>query len=175
MGPSELGRNNRYVFALPARYNYTFPPGYKEVEKILANHPLQTTQSTQTAQSDSTELLLAAMLSSAKQGKVINCDFSAQTNTLEDVEKSWGKADHSDWVAAAKGTYATYTGHNVVFGINKGEQIFEVRSFSSQIKAVPLDAAKKALGVPAHDVKVNGQEIIGYKANSTFNLELVFP
>ncbi|NMD72757.1 hypothetical protein HHO41_21255 [Bacillus sp. DNRA2] len=42
--PSELGRNNDYVFALPARYNYAFPPGFEEVEKILADHPLQTNE-----------------------------------------------------------------------------------------------------------------------------------
>ncbi|MGE5405863.1 MAG: hypothetical protein ACM3PP_13115 [Candidatus Saccharibacteria bacterium] len=40
MGPSELGRNKNYVFALPARYNYAFPTGYKEVENILKTHPL---------------------------------------------------------------------------------------------------------------------------------------
>lgn len=43
MNPSELGRNARYVFALPARYNYAFPEGYEEVERILASHPLQAT------------------------------------------------------------------------------------------------------------------------------------
>lgn len=42
--PSELGRNSRYVFALPARYNYAFPAGYEEVEKILAGDPLQPLQ-----------------------------------------------------------------------------------------------------------------------------------
>lgn len=41
VGPSELGRNSGYVFALPARYNYAFPTGYEEVEKILASSPLQ--------------------------------------------------------------------------------------------------------------------------------------
>ena len=39
--PSELGRNSKYVFALPARYNYAFPTGYQEVEKILEGHPLK--------------------------------------------------------------------------------------------------------------------------------------
>ncbi len=42
INPSELGRNSRYVFALPARYNYAFPTGYEEVEKILQEKPLQT-------------------------------------------------------------------------------------------------------------------------------------
>lgn len=40
VGPSELGRNTSYVFALPARYNYAFPTGYEEVEEILQNKPL---------------------------------------------------------------------------------------------------------------------------------------
>lgn len=41
VGPSELGRNDEYVFALPARYNYAFPEGWEEVEQILAGNPLQ--------------------------------------------------------------------------------------------------------------------------------------
>jgi hypothetical protein len=39
-----LGRNNRYVFALPARYNFAFPEGYEEVEKILESKPLEAAQ-----------------------------------------------------------------------------------------------------------------------------------
>ena len=41
IGPSELGRNNKYIFALPARYNYSFPQGYEEVENILKGNPLE--------------------------------------------------------------------------------------------------------------------------------------
>jgi hypothetical protein len=44
IGPSELGRNDKYVFALPARYNFAFPTGYEEVEKILAANPLTPTK-----------------------------------------------------------------------------------------------------------------------------------
>ena len=42
VGPLELGRNSRYVFALPARYNYAFPEGWEEVEQIIQDHPLVT-------------------------------------------------------------------------------------------------------------------------------------
>lgn len=42
IGPRELGRNNQYIFALPARYNFAFPTGYEEVEEILENKPLTT-------------------------------------------------------------------------------------------------------------------------------------
>ena len=41
MEPKELARNSKFVFALPARYNYAFPMGYEEVEKILEDNPLQ--------------------------------------------------------------------------------------------------------------------------------------
>ena len=37
--PSELGRNTQYLFALPPRYNYAFPAGWQEVEKILEGKP----------------------------------------------------------------------------------------------------------------------------------------
>ncbi|MGE5390951.1 MAG: hypothetical protein ACM3PE_07790 [Deltaproteobacteria bacterium] len=41
IGPSELAHNSRYVFALPARYNFAFPTGFEEVERILAAKPLK--------------------------------------------------------------------------------------------------------------------------------------
>lgn len=41
IGPRELGRNNDYVFALPARYNFAFPEGFEEVEEIIESNPLQ--------------------------------------------------------------------------------------------------------------------------------------
>lgn len=40
VGPNELGRNLKYVFALPARYNYAFPDGWEEVQEIISNRPL---------------------------------------------------------------------------------------------------------------------------------------
>ncbi|HVM94455.1 MAG TPA: hypothetical protein VMT67_16660 [Terriglobales bacterium] len=41
IGPGELGRNREYVFALPPRYNYAFPEGYEEVEKIISRGSLK--------------------------------------------------------------------------------------------------------------------------------------
>jgi hypothetical protein len=40
VNPSELSRNSKYVFALPARYNFTYPEGFEEVEQILAGKPV---------------------------------------------------------------------------------------------------------------------------------------
>ncbi|QHQ61916.1 hypothetical protein Ana3638_14920 [Anaerocolumna sedimenticola] len=44
INPEELGRNSKYVFALPARYNFAFPAGYEEVENIMVNAPLTPTE-----------------------------------------------------------------------------------------------------------------------------------
>lgn len=44
IGPSELTRNDKYVFALPARYNFAFLDGYQEVEDILKSNPIQPMQ-----------------------------------------------------------------------------------------------------------------------------------
>lgn len=41
IGPKELGRNEKYVFALPARYNYEFLTGYEEVDRILESGSLK--------------------------------------------------------------------------------------------------------------------------------------
>jgi hypothetical protein len=42
IGPSKLGSNSKYVFALPARYNFAYPNGYEDVEKIMGSNPLST-------------------------------------------------------------------------------------------------------------------------------------
>ncbi|NQS76632.1 MAG: hypothetical protein HQP61_09395 [Peptococcaceae bacterium] len=39
--PRELDRNERYIFTLPARYNFAFPTGFEEVEKIMESNPLR--------------------------------------------------------------------------------------------------------------------------------------
>lgn len=38
---SELGRNNKYVFALPPRWNYDYSEGYVEAENIIKSNPLK--------------------------------------------------------------------------------------------------------------------------------------
>ncbi|MDQ7092146.1 M56 family metallopeptidase [Desulfosporosinus sp. PR] len=125
--------------------------------------------------SQSAQTLLSAMMQSAQQGKVINSDFPVKTTVIEDIEKVLGPADSTNYVAAAKGRYATFSSHNLVFGINKGEQIFEVRSFDSRLSGISLTNVKSAFGTPAYDAKYNGQEIIGYTAGPAYKIEMVFP
>ena len=40
IGPDELGRNSKYVFALPPRYTFSADTGVEEVTEIMRNMPL---------------------------------------------------------------------------------------------------------------------------------------
>jgi hypothetical protein len=40
-GPSELGRNMKYVFGLPPRFNYALITGWEEINEIIQHHPLR--------------------------------------------------------------------------------------------------------------------------------------
>lgn len=135
----------------------------------------QTSPSTSTQTTDTTQALLLNMRKLAEQGKVINSDFAVKSAIFEEVEKKWGEPDKTDWVPAAKGTYVTYSDQALVFGFNKGMQIFEVRSFDQQLQKVSLAKTKEVYGAPAYDVKANGEEIIGYTAGQEFKIELIFP
>ncbi|MGM9973020.1 MAG: YjgB family protein [Clostridiaceae bacterium] len=145
------------------------PPG-KDAEISDKSSEDQPTQS-----DDSEKVLLDNIMSSAKEGKVINSDFKVKANVIDDVEKEWGKPEKSEWIGNAKGTYSTYPSKNVDFGWNKGSQIFEIRSFDSQIKKITLADVKNVFGSPAYDVKVSGEEIIGYIVNNDYKILLVFP
>ena len=41
MQASELGHNNKYVFALPPRWNFDYSINFKEAEDIIASRPLK--------------------------------------------------------------------------------------------------------------------------------------
>lgn len=43
INPSLLAFNEKYVIALPARYNYAFPEGWQEVDRLLQNHAVRAT------------------------------------------------------------------------------------------------------------------------------------
>ena len=125
-------------------------------------------------QDNSQKILLESIKKLAEQGKIINCDFPAKSTNIGSVQEKWGKADKSDWVPQANGVYDTYSKYNVVFGFNKGDQIFEVRSFDNQLGQISLSMVKNFFGTPAYDVKSNGEETIGYTAGKEFKILFVF-
>lgn len=111
----------------------------------------------------------------AREGKVPGCEFAVKTSVIDDVEKTWGKPAKNDYIAAAKGTFATFTNRGIVMGSNKGMQIFDIRSYDPDLKIIrPSDLTRiygKADMVRSYD----GQQMIGYQMGSEFRLRFVFP
>jgi len=154
--------------------------GCSSAPKPLSNSisntkPTENGSSKALQQDNSQTVLLASIKKLAEQGKVINCDFPAKSTVIGNVKDKWGNPDKSVWVEQAKGIYDTYSKRNIVFGFNKGDQIFEVRSFDSRLAKISLSMVKKYFGTPAYDVKSNGEEIIGYTAGKEFKILYVFP
>lgn len=119
--------------------------------------------------------LLNRIMELAASGKTVDCEFPVETTVIEDIEKQWGKPDQLDYVAEAKGSYATYVERGFSFGFNKGSQIFDVRSYDKAIKQIPLSIVKEVLGEPDHINRFNGEDILGYKVSDKYKLRIVLP
>jgi len=111
----------------------------------------------------------------ARQGKIVNAPFVAGKTTLDEVEKAWGQPDSMDYVAAAKGRYATYGQKGVTLGVNKGDQVFELRSSDAAVRQLTLADIKTILGTPDVERPLNGQTLVGYTAGPDYKLEFVVP
>jgi hypothetical protein len=119
---------------------------------------------------DDNSKLIKELMTLAKQGKVPDVKYGAHTGMMDDVVKAWGDADKQE--VAGKGLYATYNKKNVVFGFNKGEQIFDVRSSDPSLQSLTLKEIEHTLAKPAN-ITVNGDDTIYiYKANAQYQLSL---
>ncbi|MEH6908529.1 beta-N-acetylhexosaminidase [Neobacillus drentensis] len=138
------------------------------ITKTISNASVSATNSTKNK-------LLINIATKAKVGSIINADFHLKSNTIDEVRKSWGKEDKCDYVAAAKGTFCTYSKQHVVVAYYKGQQLFEIRSYDPSLKALTIQDIKNYFGSPKTDVKTtNKEEIISYTVG-TNTLKFVFP
>lgn len=139
-----------------------------QITKTISNAPVPT------ADNPKYKLLLN-IATKAKDGSIIKSDFHLKSTTIDEIRKSWGKEDKREYVDAAKGTYCTYSKKNVVVAYNKGQQLFEIRSYDPNLKVLTIDDIKNYFGSPKADVKTsNKEEIISYTVGSN-TLKFVFP
>lgn len=128
-----------------------------------------------TAADDSAQkALLHDIRTAAQTGHIINCDYALKSDIVA-IEDAWGAPDTSEYVQAAKGTYALYEARDVAFGFNKGAQVFEVRSFDDRLGQLRFSAVTAEFGDPPYHVTTASEEIIGYYAGTEYKLLLVFP
>jgi len=166
--------NNREIQGKSSGNNNTEKSTKPSEDNKAADSDVKNNSSNTSTKNDSQELLLKDIMKLAQQGKIINSEFAVKTTDIGDIEKKLGRADKVEWISEAKGDYAAYPKYNLAFGLNKGSQVFEARSFDGKLKSITLSMMKKAYGTPAYDVKTNGEEIIGYTAGQEFKILLVF-
>lgn len=110
----------------------------------------------------------------AIEGKVINSNFKLG-DSISNVIDKLGKPSNESYVEAAKGDYFTFYSKNLVFGCNKGEQIFEIRRLENNLSNLNLNDIENFFGKPDYNVitKLN-EKIIGYKIPKNFKILFVF-
>lgn len=116
---------------------------------------------------------LKELLQLAKQGKVPGVEYAAHSGVIDDVEAAWGEPDSKE--RAGKGTYSTYSDKHVVFGFNKGDQIFDVRSSAADLQKLTLKEIKQALGKPANTAVNGSDKIYIYQAGEQYQLKFIIP
>lgn len=119
--------------------------------------------------------LLKSISNLAGQGWVLNASYTTGEDTIDAVEAEWGTADSSDYVASAKGTYYTYAKEKVAFGVNKGMQIFEIRSYDARLSKIRLQDVTAYFGEPDHLTRSKTELFISYKITDDLNVKFVFP
>ncbi|WP_339317178.1 DUF4309 domain-containing protein [Paenibacillus sp. FSL R10-2734] len=145
----------------------------EETAPAAASSPTETNKDTANESKQNSEKQLKELLALAKKGKVPGVKYAAHTGLIDEVEGDWGKPDQQE--SAGKGIYATYTDKHVVFGFNKGNLIFDVRSSDSALQKLTLKEIEGTLGEP-DDTKVNGEDkIYTYQANDQYQLKFIIP
>lgn len=109
----------------------------------------------------------------AEEGGILNCDMTVQDSTIDDFVDEYGHYDRSNYVASAKGNYATFSHHNIVVGFGRGDQVFELRSYSKRLEGITESELKDQWGEPDHSTKSNGQRMLSYDLGD-YNCKFVF-
>jgi hypothetical protein len=114
--------------------------------------------------------ILAKIIIDQGEGEAV---VVAVQQNIGTVQNAWGKPDSQN--AAGAGMYASYGSHAADFGLNKGEQIFDVRSYSSKLKAITPSDVESVLGQPGDTRQTADSIIYMYPAGADYQLLFVFP
>lgn len=109
----------------------------------------------------------------AQKGMVKDCPFNALESTISQVTTEWGEPDKIDQAGA--GTYATYDNKNTVFGYNKAGEIFDVRSYETDLKKITDKMVVKVYGKPKEIRVSTNENIYVYEWGQEIQLKLIIP
>lgn len=148
--------------------NMSEEPGEKPSDGNTDNQ--STKPPSQSADSQQVQLIKETV-ELAKKGTVKNSIFPIESTTFDQITTKWGEPDQLDYVAGNR--YATFSSRGFVFGINKGEQIFDVRSYAKELQQLTFDNIKKELGTPDDVRTSSGDTIWVYHLTNKYQLKFV--
>jgi hypothetical protein len=109
----------------------------------------------------------------ALEGKILHYRFVCGKSLIDtDIHQALGKPDTSE--SAGKGIYDTYKQKGLAFGFNKGSQVFDIRSYTAEIRKLTYQDISETLGPPASFSRIGHQKILVYKLNSKYELKFIF-
>ncbi len=117
--------------------------------------------------------LLDKVVEKAKKGMVVDSPFNVLDSTIAQVKAEWGEPDKVDKVG--NGNYATFNKQNVVLGFNETGDIFDIRSYSKDLKGATFETIKKTLGQPYQVNQVNNETIYVFQIASNIELKWIIP
>lgn len=125
--------------------------------------------------SENNRKLIEYIKNESKKGFNICCNNIKLGDNISDVIDIYGQATNHNYVHDAKGVYYTYKENSMTFGCNKGEQIFEIRSYDDKLKNLSLSDINEYFGMPDYENKTSkGEKVIGYKVSDLYKLLFVF-
>ncbi|WP_206916463.1 YjgB family protein [Alicyclobacillus acidoterrestris] len=132
---------------------------------------MDSSSNTQATSTGTAQETVRNIVNSAVSGTAYGIPYKLQAN-LDDVVKAWGQPAQQN--AAGAGIYASYPAHDAAFGLNKGDQLFDIRSFSSTVQAVTLSDIEDVLGKPGAIRETSDSQIYLYPAGPDYQLLWVF-
>ncbi|MEJ8548048.1 YjgB family protein [Brevibacillus borstelensis] len=124
------------------------------------------------ASNDKEESLIRTIQEKAVRGQSFIQDLTLEKSMYDEIEQAWGKPDRTDYTNGI--TYATYGEKGVVLGYNKGMQIVDIRSKSSQLHYLSSAEVKRVLGEPDRAILLAGQTIHIYNVTDKYQLKMVY-
>jgi peptidoglycan/xylan/chitin deacetylase (PgdA/CDA1 family) len=113
------------------------------------------------------------VMKKARKGMVGESAYNVIDCTMEQVKEEWGEPDKID--KAGYGYYATYHKKNVALGYTDAGEIFDVRSYASDLNEITFKMIDKALGKPTQVREINNETIYVYELDTKIELKFILP
>ncbi|GAA0322390.1 hypothetical protein GCM10008967_11100 [Bacillus carboniphilus] len=117
--------------------------------------------------------LISSIVQAAEQGKILEAPFQTETTSFLDIKEEWGDPDQVD--QAGYGYYAAYEDRNVTIGYIQEGAVFDVRSYSDDVKSIDYSMMEEALGEPDETRYYGEDHIYVYQLTDDIQLKFIIP